>query len=120
MSKRILIAEDNEFNQQLMKLALKGHDIDFACNGIQAVELFKNNCYDIILMDLQMPIMNGIEATIEIRKLEKSSSEAKNPVPVIAMTADHDVESECKEAGMNDYLTKPITPQDLIDYVDRY
>jgi len=120
MRKKILIAEDNEFNQKLIKLALKEHDIDFACNGNQAIELFKHNCYDLILMDLQMPIMNGIEATIEIRNLESISPETKKPIPVIAMTADHDVESECKEAGMTGYLTKPITPQDLIDFINRY
>ena len=120
MRKRILIAEDNEFNQKLMKLALKQHDIDFACNGIQAVELFKNNCYDLILMDLQMPIMDGIEATFEIRNQENNSPVSKKPIPIIAMTANHDVESECKKAGMTNYLTKPINPQDLIDYINRY
>ena len=84
-----------------------GLEVDEAENGIQAVTLIKTKKYDLVLMDLQMPTLDGIEATRCIRKLSSTQD-----IPIIAMTAnafDEDRE-RCLAAGMNDFLTKPINP----------
>jgi PAS domain S-box-containing protein len=103
---KILVAEDMELNQLLMKTLLDdfGFECEIACNGKIAVDKLKEKDFDIILMDLQMPEMNGFEATEYIRKTMKSN------IPIIALTADVttiDVE-KCKEVGMNDYISKPV------------
>ena len=105
-STKVLIAEDVELNQLLIKIILLdfGFDIDIASNGQIAIEYLKKNGYDIILMDLQMPVMNGFDATEYIRNKMNSQ------IPIIALTADVtilDVE-KCKTVGMNDYISKPI------------
>ncbi len=103
---KILVVEDMELNQLLMKTLLDdfGFECEIAANGKLAVEKLETTSYDIILMDLQMPEMNGFEATTYIRETLKLS------VPIIALTADVttvDV-ARCKEVGMNDYISKPI------------
>lgn len=103
---KILVVEDMELNQLLMKTVLDdfGFECDIAGNGKIAVEKLEKNTYDIILMDLQMPEMNGFEATEYIRKTLKLT------LPIIALTADVttvDV-AKCKAVGMNDYLSKPV------------
>jgi PAS domain S-box-containing protein len=103
---KILVVEDMELNQLLMKTLLDdfGFECDITANGKLAIEKLKTKTYDIILMDLQMPEMNGFEATEYIRKKMKSE------IPIIALTADvtsADVE-KCKEVGMNDYIAKPV------------
>lgn len=103
---KILVAEDMELNQLLLKTLLDdfGFECDIAANGKIAIEKLKKNRYDIVLMDLQMPEMNGFEATKYIRE------ELKLTLPIIALTADVttvDVH-RCKEVGMNDYISKPI------------
>ncbi|WP_269684851.1 CHASE3 domain-containing protein [Flavobacterium lacustre] len=103
---KVLVVEDMALNQLLMKTVLDdfGFERDIAENGKIAIEKLKNNTYDIILMDLQMPEMNGFDATEYIRKTMKLT------IPIIALTADVttvDLE-KCKAVGMNDYLAKPI------------
>jgi len=103
---RVLVAEDIALNQLLIKIILSdfGFEPEIVDNGKIAIEKLQTNTYDIILMDLQMPKMNGFEATDHIRKTMKSQ------IPIIALTADvstADV-SKCKEIGMNDYISKPI------------
>ena len=103
---KVLVAEDVALNQLLIKLIILefGFEIDIVANGQLAVEKLQNNHYDIILMDLQMPEMDGFEATTYIRNTLKS------PIPIIALTADVttvDVE-RCQAVGMNDYISKPI------------
>jgi signal transduction histidine kinase/CheY-like chemotaxis protein len=103
---RILVVEDMELNQLLMKTLLDdfGFECDITANGKLAIEKLKTKPYDIVLMDLQMPEMNGFEATKYIRKTMHSK------IPIIALTADVttvDVE-KCKAAGMNDYIAKPV------------
>jgi CheY-like chemotaxis protein len=103
---KILVVEDMKLNQLLMQTILDdfGFAHDMADNGLIAVEKLKNNTYDIILMDLQMPEMNGFEATDYIRNTLKST------VPIIALTADVttvDV-AKCTAVGMNDYISKPL------------
>ena len=103
---KILVAEDVALNQLLIKIILNdfGFEYEIVSNGKMVIEKLTHNSYDIILMDLQMPEMNGFEATEYIRKSMKSS------IPIIALTADvttADV-SKCKSFGMDDYISKPI------------
>lgn len=109
---RVLLVEDNDINRLYAKSILKNWQcyIDVAENGLVAIEKIKNNFYDVVLMDVQMPVMDGYEATKVIRMMNQSSD-----VPIIALTANAtqtDVE-KCLAAGMNDYLPKPFTPEDL-------
>ncbi len=112
---KVLLAEDNLINQKVASININklGHDVEFADNGKIALEKFQGAKYDIILMDLQMPIMDGIEATKRIREIEKTN--IKQPVKIIAMTASALPEDKyiCFEAGMNDYISKPFRREDL-------
>jgi len=118
---RILLAEDNAVNQKLAVRLLekRGHTVTVAGNGKEAVAAFQENTFDLVLMDVQMPEMDGFEATAAIREVEKQSG---NHLPVIAMTAHAMVgdRERCLAAGMDDYLTKPIRPQDLNDMLTKY
>ncbi|MGK0385867.1 MAG: signal transduction histidine kinase/AmiR/NasT family two-component response regulator [Patiriisocius sp.] len=116
---RILIAEDNPFNQMIaqddLSYYLKGITIDTVENGALALEKFNTNAYDLILMDVQMPEMNGFEATKKIREIEKLGKKEVG-IPIIAMTASllkTEVDS-CFEAGMDNYIPKPYTTEELI------
>jgi PAS domain S-box-containing protein len=103
---KVLVVEDIALNQLLMKTLLDdfGFDQDIAANGKIAIEKLKTKSYDIILMDLQMPEMNGFDATEYIRKTMKSK------IPIIALTADVTTVdlAKCKAVGMNDYIAKPV------------
>lgn len=105
---RILLVEDNKFNQQVAAELLRGHGmhVDIAENGALAVQMVTDTPYDLVLMDMQMPIMDGISATEEIRRLGYLS------LPIVAMTANAmNIDRErCLAAGMNDFITKPINP----------
>ncbi len=119
---RILLVEDNMTNQQIGKKMLQrlGYHADSVANGVEALEALRNVPYDLVLMDLQMPVMDGLEAT---RLLRLESTGALNPqVPVIALTADsHSAcRVECLKVGMNDYLVKPITIEKLEAILDRW
>jgi two-component system, sensor histidine kinase and response regulator len=118
---RILLAEDNRTNQVLaMRLLEKrGHEVSVAGNGEEALEALTKQVFDLVLMDVQMPGMDGLQATQAIRKDERKSGKH---IPIIAMTAHAmvgDME-RCLEAGMDDYITKPIRPQQLADLMERY
>ncbi len=117
----ILLVEDNLLNQKFATATLKkeGHQIHIAENGKIAINLFKENKYDLILMDIQMPVMDGLEATNEIRKIEKSRS-VKEPIKIIAITA-YVMERDrkmCIAAGMNEYLAKPFKPNELLKLIE--
>ncbi len=115
INSNILIVEDNEINQQIMKLSLIKlvKSVDVAENGKVALDMFGLNRYDIILMDIQMPIMNGITATKKIREIEKSTN---THTPIIAITANAMLgdKETCLSAGIDDYLSKPYQMEDLI------
>lgn len=119
---RILLAEDNITNQQVAMGLLKklGLRADAVANGKEAVEAMKTIPYDLILMDIQMPEMDGFEATRCIRKSEK---DCLNPdVPIIAMTA-HAMSGhreKCLKAGMNDYVAKPVNPEALAEVIEKW
>jgi two-component system sensor histidine kinase/response regulator len=109
---KILLAEDNELNQEVAVGLLQdaGFKVDIANNGQEALEMLPKKAYDIILMDMQMPIMDGVTTTIEIRNDERYKN-----FPIVAMTANamEQDKKKCLEAGMNDHVGKPIDPDDL-------
>lgn len=113
---RILVVDDLILNLEIAKDFIEdlGFSIDTADNGLQAVEAVKLNQYSLVFMDVQMPVMNGIEATVAIREYE-TSHELK-PVPIIAFTADSTEETKrrCLQAGMNDFQLKPLAQQDIL------
>ncbi len=116
---RVLLVEDNELNQEVaMGLLEPAHmSIDLAENGERAVQMVGNHDYDLVLMDMQMPVMDGIAATMAIR-----SNPRFRELPIIAMTANAmDAEREmCRQAGMNDHVSKPIDPDALFATVMRW
>ncbi len=109
--RNILLVEDNLINQKLTQKILINHGfhVDVADNGRMAVRKFKKNSYDLIFMDIQMPVMDGLEATRQIRKLE-SESRGKERVKIIALTANSQQQDKenCLAAGMDDYINKPL------------
>ena len=122
---RILLVEDHPVNQKitLMFLQWAGYRVELAENGRQAVEAYKRKVYDLILMDIQMPEMDGYGVTREIRKLEDDDPQSTvKRVPIVAMTA-HSWKRDrekCIEAGMDDYLTKPLREKELCAMVDKW
>lgn len=115
---RILIAEDNPVNVMLMKKLFSKWKIvpTIAENGERAVEIVQYGNFDIILMDLQMPVMNGFDAAKEIRKMPDP---AKSTIPIIALTASalFDIKDQVLEAGMDDYVAKPFKPDELMEKI---
>jgi two-component system, sensor histidine kinase len=113
---KVLLAEDNLINQKVASININkmGHSVDLANNGQIALEKFQGNDYDLIFMDLQMPVMDGIEATKRIREFESKSKHGK-AIRIVAMTASAMPEDKyiCYEAGMNDYVSKPFNKEDL-------
>ncbi len=114
---RILVAEDNRVNQEVAAAMLRkrGHEVDIVDNGREAVEAIRRGRYDVVLMDIQMPEMDGLAATREIRALPQGAA-----LPIIALTA-HALPEErvrCLDAGMTAYVTKPFKPYDLFAAVE--
>ncbi len=112
-TKRILLVEDNEINQMITAAMLEklGYNTDIRENGQEALNAVKTTSYDLILMDIQMPVMDGLEAARLIRKMPQPI----NQIPIIALTAyaTREDQANCFSAGMNDYLTKPILMEKL-------
>ncbi|MBF0390229.1 MAG: response regulator [Desulfamplus sp.] len=118
----ILLAEDNLINQQVALGILRklGLAADTVTNGEDAFEAVKTAHYDIVLMDIQMPVMDGFEATRKIRHFQ-DAKKSDRKTPIVAMTA-HAMQGDkerCLEAGMDDYITKPVTPQALAEVIQR-
>jgi two-component system, sensor histidine kinase and response regulator len=120
-SLKVLLAEDNQVNQRLAVRLLekRGHRVVVAGNGLETLQALASQSFDLVLMDVQMPEMDGLEATAAIREKEKGTSFRQ---PIIALTA-HAIKGDrekCLAAGMDGYLSKPIRPQELDDVLDRY
>jgi len=118
---RLLLAEDNPINQKLAVVVLQkaGYSVDTVNTGLEAVSKAKSNQYNAILMDVQMPDMDGLEATQQIREWEQDRA---THIPIIAMTA-HAMQGDrerCLEAGMDDYVTKPLQPRVLFSALSRW
>ncbi len=117
----ILLVEDNILNKKFAYATLvkSGHKVDVAENGKIAIEKYQQGKYDLILMDIQMPVMDGLIATKKIREIEIMKQKSKK-IKIVAVTAyalEHD-RVECLEAGMDDYLSKPFKPLELINLID--
>jgi signal transduction histidine kinase/CheY-like chemotaxis protein len=120
VSGRILVAEDNLINQEVARTFLEryGHRVTLCADGEQAVATWQAGAFDLILMDVQMPVLNGLAATREIRRREAG----KSRIPIVAMTANAmrgDAEA-CLAAGMDDYLSKPFDPAKMFAVVGRW
>jgi CheY-like chemotaxis protein len=116
---RILVVEDNLTNQKVVAGLLKkhGYEILVANHGRQALEALETSAFDLVVMDLQMPVMDGLEATRLIRRDARWQA-----LPIVGLTA-HALGGDrerCLEAGMSDYLSKPFRPRDLLDTVQRF
>jgi CheY-like chemotaxis protein/iron only hydrogenase large subunit-like protein/HPt (histidine-containing phosphotransfer) domain-containing protein len=117
---KILVVEDSEMNQRLISKVLSKveYNCDIAENGAEAITSYKTNNYDLILMDCQMPVLDGYEATRQIRQLEKDGAH----IPIIALTA-HAMQEDadkCIKSGMDDYLTKPVDIAKLYSILEKY
>jgi signal transduction histidine kinase/CheY-like chemotaxis protein len=119
-SARVLLVEDDEINQEIARSMLEaaGHQVDVACDGSVALLAVQSNIYHLVLMDVQMPIMDGVSATRLIRSLPGPECD----VPIIAMTASVLPEQvrSFKEAGMNDHVAKPFQKEELLSLVERW
>ena len=119
---KILLVEDSKNNQLLIQFYLKGaaHVVDIAENGLAALEKFKSTSYDVIFMDMQMPVMDGFTATRQIREHEQGLN--LPPVPIVALTANAFKESrdQCLASGCSAYLSKPISKSVLLETVSKY
>jgi CheY-like chemotaxis protein len=117
----ILLVEDNFSNQQIIILYIKNevNRIDVAFNGKEALDKFGKAKYDLILMDVQMPIMDGFKATQKIREIERSTN---SHTPIIAVTANAFPEDKekCMASGMDDYISKPFQPEELLGKIRRH
>src|ERR1043165_9044646 len=118
---RVLVAEDNPVNQKLAQhlLERRGHTPILVGNGREACDTMLRDSFDLVLMDLQMPEMDGFEATAVIRKRERETGSAR--VPIIALTA-HAMQGDrqrCLDADMDGYVAKPIKPVELFEVIDR-
>jgi CheY-like chemotaxis protein len=119
-SLHVLLAEDNEVNQRLTTVLLQkhGHRVTLAKDGAEAVSCFERQQFDIILMDIQMPVMDGFEATAQIRAKELRTGDR---TPVIALTAHAMPEdrARCLQAGFDEYMSKPIRIQALLGAIQK-
>lgn len=110
---RVLVAEDHAANRRLIGALLRplGFEMVMACDGREAVEMFAAEHFDVIVMDMQMPEMDGVQATRTIREMSERGAE----IPIVALTANatEDDRQRCLDAGMNDFLTKPLDPRAL-------
>lgn len=117
---KLLVVDDNPINQKLLFYSLKKEfDIELANNGLEAVNILDGKSFDVVLMDLMMPVMDGAEATSRIRK---SDFHRNKHIPIILLTT-NDLENErlrCIESGADDYLIKPVNIENLLTTIDYY
>lgn len=119
---QILLAEDDLINREvaLAYLRQRNWHITSVPDGQAAVEAFRDNSFDLILMDVQMPGMNGLEATSRIRQLEAETDGGHTPIIALTAHTQHDYREKCIAAGMDDFLTKPLTPETLYSTMEHF
>jgi signal transduction histidine kinase/CheY-like chemotaxis protein len=119
---KILLVEDNKANQMFMKVIFKKMNVDYeiAQDGLEAIVMFKRSSYDIVLMDENMPNMNGIEATKHILEYERQNTLKHTPIVALTANALKDDRERFLSAGMDDYLTKPLDKNKLLEVFDRF
>jgi len=121
---RILLAEDNEVNQMVISEILQnaGYEHDVVDNGKEAVDAISKRRYALILMDCQMPVLDGYQATALIRRMEAESGSEGYHIPIIALTADatNDAHESCLKSGMDDYMSKPVIVQQFLEMLKRW
>lgn len=119
---KILLAEDNRINQRIASLTfnMMGVSIDIASNGQEALEMYRQNKYDLIMMDLHMPVMDGMEASRQIRAFEKETN-SSHRVFMIALSANSvsEIKDECLANGMDDFMEKPFKESELRNILDK-
>ncbi len=113
----ILLAEDSAVIQKMITatLARVGHTVEAVSNGREAVEAVRDRSFDLVMMDLRMPVLDGLDATREIRTLD-----VEQP-PIVALSGDHDAGTvqTCLDAGMDGHLTKPVVLKDMLAIIDK-
>ena len=119
---KLLMAEDNRTNQLVVTRMLKdaGFDITIAANGVEAVECYRDTQPDIILMDMMMPVMDGVEATLKIREIELKTQHRNCPIVALTANALESHREKCLAAGMDDFLSKPIKKKALIHSINKW
>jgi len=121
--KQILAVEDNITNQKILVKQLEpaGYSCHLANNGQEALEISKSSKFDLILMDIEMPVMGGLEATQAIRKREEESH-AEKQIPIIGISAyaTDEMHKQAKAVGMNDYITKPYERNKLLQTIHKW
>jgi CheY-like chemotaxis protein/HPt (histidine-containing phosphotransfer) domain-containing protein len=124
---RLLLADDNAVNQKVASRLFQqmGYAIDFANNGLEAVEAVKGSAYDVVFMDVQMPVMDGLDATRQIRQYEREQfhlSQVRPQLVIIAMTANamRGDRERCLASGMDDYIAKPVRPETVQALLERW
>jgi CheY-like chemotaxis protein len=117
---KLLVVDDNPINQKLLFYSLKKEfEVELANNGLEAVNILNGKSFDVVLMDLMMPVMDGAEATLKIRE---SNLHRNKHIPIILLTT-NDLENErlrCIESGADDYLIKPVNIENLLTTIDYY
>jgi len=116
---KILVAEDNMTNQKVIERVLEraGHNVDLVNNGEEALDILEQQRYDLIILDMQMPVMGGIQATKLYRFMHPDN--IKTPIVILTANATTEAKKECEEAGVDSYLTKPIETRTLLDVIDK-
>lgn len=119
---RVLLVDDVEVNRELAKAVLQryNHSITEAANGREALEAYGEDRFDIVLMDIQMPEMDGLQATIAIRQLEQATGRPATPIVAMTAYAAREDREKCLQAGMDDYLSKPVKPASILATLQRY
>ena len=115
---RILVVEDNEINLRMVTKVLlnAGHEVTIARDGEEAVRLFQDKSFDLVLMDVNLPVLDGLTATERIRSLEEQS-EIRTPIVAVTAFAMPEDKDRCLDAGMDVYLSKPIKPAVLLETI---
>ncbi len=118
----VLLVEDNPINQLVASemLQLLGAEVECVHDGIQALDAMQSRRFDLVLMDIQMPRMDGIETTREIRRLEQGGSLPETPVVALTANASDADRQRCLAAGMNDFLAKPVKTEQIAAVLARY